>query len=88
LLAFRILVAMSRDTESRIVEKGADTMATAPRQELVDVATAREELGGISRATLYRLAHDGELPMIKVRRRTFFRRRDLESFIARQGEAA
>ena len=55
---------------------------------LVDIPTARRLLGDVSPQTIYRLIHDGELTLVKVRRRSLLRRRDLEEFIARQAEAA
>jgi excisionase family DNA binding protein len=45
--------------------------------ELVDAAEARRQLGGISVQTLRRLVADGELPVVRIRRRVLFRRADL-----------
>lgn len=43
---------------------------------------AREYLGGISPQTLYRLVADGQLRLVKLRRRSFIRVADLERLVA------
>lgn len=49
----------------------------------LDITAAREYLGGVSRATVYRLIRSGDLPVVKIGGRTVFRRADLEAFLAR-----
>jgi hypothetical protein len=56
--------------------------ADAPA-ELVTLAQARLRLGGISPQTLYRLVADGELVLVKLRRRSFVIAGDLERLIER-----
>ena len=56
-----------------------DASPTLPA--LVTVAEARRLLGGVSGQTIYRLIADGELPIVKIRRRTFMRCADLEALI-------
>jgi hypothetical protein len=68
---------------SRTNPPGATDGTTLP--QLLDLAAARQLLGGVSTATVYRLVGEGALPMIKIRRRTFFRYRDLLSLIDRGG---
>jgi excisionase family DNA binding protein len=59
-----------------------DRSATAsPPSSLVSLADARAYLGGVSAQTLYRLVADGQLTIIKVRRRSFLRRSDLERLV-------
>ncbi len=66
---------------------GSDKLTTSSRDEqLIDVSRARLLLGGISTATLYRLVADDHFPIVKVRRRTFFRRIDLLRYIDRSAE--
>lgn len=72
-------------TQGSVSNPGGMADRTAPdtrRQALLDAAEARQYLGGISPQTLYRLVSDG-LPLVKVRRRTFFRLRDLDDLIER-----
>jgi excisionase family DNA binding protein len=49
---------------------------------LMDVDDGRRYLGGISRQTLYKLVRDGDLTIVKLRRRSFLRRADLDALIA------
>jgi hypothetical protein len=53
---------------------------------LIPIAQARRILGGISSQTLYRLAGDGRVTIIKIRRRSFVSSRDLAS-LAESGTA-
>jgi predicted DNA-binding transcriptional regulator AlpA len=50
---------------------------------LVDIPTAQALLGGVSRSTIYVLARapadGGKLSPVKIGRRTFFRRQDVEA---------
>jgi excisionase family DNA binding protein len=52
-------------------------------EPLLDVTQALEVLG-ISEATLYRFVRRGELAVVKLGDRTFFRPRDLEALVERQ----
>jgi excisionase family DNA binding protein len=51
--------------------------------DLMSLADARSMLGGISAQTLYRLIHDGDLDLVKIRRRSFIRRGDLDELVER-----
>jgi helix-turn-helix protein len=55
-------------------------LETAPLP-LLDVAGAREALGGISTALLYRLIAEGQIPTVKIANRTMFRPADLQAFV-------
>jgi excisionase family DNA binding protein len=76
---------MSTNTASRSVP-ALEEATQLPQPELVDLSNTRSALGGISKQTVYRLVADGELGVVKIRRRTFFRRRDIEALIARATE--
>ena len=54
-----------------------------PHSPLVSVREARRVLGGISAQTLYRLVRDGDLKIVKLRRRSFLRRADIDALIDR-----
>jgi excisionase family DNA binding protein len=56
----------------------------APRQRLITIAEARQELGGISPTTFYQLVKDGELRVVKIGRRTFVAVSELDKYICRQ----
>ena len=47
----------------------------------VDLQTARTLLGGVSIQTIYRLIQDGELELVKIRRRSFVTRRSINAVI-------
>jgi len=49
---------------------------------------ARAELGGISRPTLFRIRKRGEIAVVRVGRRVFFRPADVEAYIERHREPA
>jgi excisionase family DNA binding protein len=57
-----------------------DTAVSSP---LVGLREARFLLGGISAHTLYRLISDGDLRLVKLRRRSFIRRAEVEQLIER-----
>lgn len=59
----------------------------APRPQLIGVPQTQKYLGGIARATLYRMIDRGDLIPIKVAGRTMFDRRDLDTYIANQRQA-
>ena len=50
---------------------------------LIDLREARVLLGGISPQLLYRLIADGQLRLVKIRRRSFIRQDDVEALIER-----
>lgn len=60
---------------------------TAPARLLLDEPTARAELGNLSGRTLFTLRKSGALPFVRIGSRIFYKREDLERFIAarRQG---
>jgi excisionase family DNA binding protein len=49
---------------------------------LLDYAAAQNYLGGLSRSTLKALASAGAIQIVRIGRRTMFRREDLDAFIA------
>lgn len=49
---------------------------------LLDYPAAQLYLGGVSRSTLKALVSKSGLRIVNIGRRTFFRRRDLDSYIA------
>lgn len=51
---------------------------------LVPVTEARHQLGGIGHSTFYALVKNGELPLVKIGRRTFVQVADLEEFVRRK----
>jgi excisionase family DNA binding protein len=57
------------------------THSDASRFALLSAAEAREYLGGISPQTLYRLVNEHGLPLVKIRRRSFFHRTDLDALV-------
>ena len=58
------------------------TAVTTQPATLVTIREACRLLGGISRPTLYRLVADGELRIVKVRRRSFIAAADIDAFVA------
>jgi excisionase family DNA binding protein len=52
-----------------------------PISKLVSRRDARALLGGISNQTLYRLIAERSLRLVKVRRRSFIRRDDIDALI-------
>ena len=48
---------------------------------LLTAVEARKYLGGISSQTLYRLVNEHGLPLVKIRRRSFFHRTDLDALV-------
>lgn len=63
--------------------EGVTWNPTAEANQLVTVRDARRMLGGISSQTIYRLVHDGDLTIVKIRRRSFIRTADLAALINR-----
>lgn len=49
--------------------------------DLLDVQQAADYLGGIHRATVYRLVADKKLRIVKIRGATRFRRTELDRFL-------
>ena len=70
----------SRDNESATVI--VPTTIDRPVAITVTVREAGRALG-VSRATIYRLIEDGDLPSYRVRNRTLLKVSDLESLVAR-----
>jgi predicted DNA-binding transcriptional regulator AlpA len=57
------------------------------RTALLSEDAARAELGGISRATLFRIRQRGELSCVRIGRRLFFRPADVEAYIEQSRQA-
>lgn len=55
---------------------------------LLDYGAAQSYLGAVSRSTLKGLAANGELRVVRIGRRTMFRRDDLDNYIDRQTRAS
>ena len=51
---------------------------------LLTAKQTRRLLGGIAKSTLWRLVRQGELPVVRIGRRTFFRPEDVENLVARK----
>ena len=47
----------------------------------MSASEARRYLGGVSAQTLYRLVNEEGLPLVKIRRRSFFHRSDLDALV-------
>ena len=60
---------------------------TSAATALLDYGAAQRYLGGVSRSTLKALAANKELRVVRIGRRTMFRRDDLDAFIARKSVA-
>jgi excisionase family DNA binding protein len=60
---------------------------TTPRL-LVPIPTACEELGGVSRPTVYDLVNRGELTKVNIGRRGFITGESLAAYVDRLSEAA
>jgi len=65
-----------------------ETARTGSSFQLLDVGETTAFLGGIGRTKLYELVKSGELSTVHIGRRTFFRKSDLEAFVAGLGESA
>jgi excisionase family DNA binding protein len=66
----------------------SDSIRARDNASLLTLREARVCLGGISAHTLYRLIDDGELKLVKLRRRSFIRRDDIEALIDRSTRRA
>ncbi len=66
------------------------TTSTVPLSDrrLLDVESARGYLGGISREAFYQLVRTGDLAVVKIGKRTFADRNELDRFIDSRGAAA
>lgn len=64
------------------------TNRTHPEPRLYDVDTGRGYLGNLSRETFYKLVRTGELSIVKIGRRTFVDRAELDRFIEERKAAA
>jgi len=56
--------------------------------QLLALREAQQQLGGIGRSTLYRLIESGDLPLVKIRRRSFVRAADVTALIERAAPEA
>lgn len=56
------------------------------RKDLLTVDETRLALGGVSTGTVYNLANAGDLPLVKIRGRTFVRAEDIAALIERSVE--
>jgi len=54
-------------------------------RRLLDVESARGYLGGISREQFYRLIRCGDLAVVKIGKRTFADRNELDRFVDARG---
>jgi len=52
--------------------------------DLLPIAEARHQLGGISPSTFYALVNKGELSLVKIGRRSFVQAEELDGFIRRK----
>ena len=71
--------------------RAGGALATASERESGDRQhedAAREELGGISRPTLFRIRQRGEIAVVRVGRRVFFRPADVTAYIDRNRDPA
>lgn len=59
------------------------TLPRAATEPLLDYKGTERYLGGVSRSTVKALAASGEIRVVRIGRRTMFRRDDLEAYIAR-----
>ena len=58
------------------------TTETKPQQRrLYSIPEAQEQLGGIGRTTLYLLAKEGQLQLVKIGARTFVTHDSLEEYV-------
>ena len=60
----------------------------SPVRLLYSVRETREQLGGISHAYFYKLVNQGLIRLIKLGRRSFVSRQELEAFVAARNHAA
>lgn len=60
------------------------SLQAPPEVALLDYPSAQRYLGGVSRSTLKTLIGRGELAVVRIRRRTLFRRVDLDAFVSRR----
>jgi excisionase family DNA binding protein len=60
-----------------------------PRPDrLLSEEATRAQLGGISRATLFRLRQRGEIASVRIGRRVLFRVTDVDDYVERHRERA
>jgi excisionase family DNA binding protein len=53
-------------------------------RQLMPVKEARQQLGGISHSTFYRLVKEGELSLFKIGSRSFVQAEELDDFVRRK----
>jgi excisionase family DNA binding protein len=83
-LAHKVIQGGRRSPEAERQSVQQPPAPQAPRQRLITVAEARQELDGISPTTFYQLVKDGELRVVKIGRRTFVAVSELDKYISRQ----
>ena len=76
-----ILSTLHAHNASRTVVDMSTTTTTQHEGRLLDIEHGRGYLGGISREKLYQLIRAGELSVVKIGRRTFIDRAELDRFI-------
>lgn len=64
------------------MERPAAREGSVKDRDLYTIEEAREQLGGISRNTIYDLLRNGELASVQIGRRRFISAAALEAFIA------
>lgn len=57
------------------------TETKPPKRRLYSIPEAQEQLGGIGRTTLYLLAKDGQLQLVKIGARTFVTHESLDQYV-------
>ncbi len=63
-------------------------MTETTQRLLIPIPTACEELGGVSRPTIYALVNRGELVKVNIGRRGFITGESLAAYVGRLSEAA
>jgi predicted DNA-binding transcriptional regulator AlpA len=63
-------------------------MADTTQRLLIPIPTVCEELGGVSRPTVYALVNRGELVKVNIGRRGFITGESLAAYVNRLSEAA
>lgn len=66
----------------------AQRTPTAASGRLLDIDGSRNYIGGISRESFYKLVRSGDLAVVKIGRRTFVDRSELDRFVDSLGGAA
>lgn len=61
---------------------------TQAHRRLVPITGACDELGGVSRSTIYQLVNEGHLNLAHIGRRSFVTAESLDSYVSSLTEAA